>query len=265
MDFLFADNETVEGEFFDTTVPAEFRGLYSRGQDGNYSLGDTFKSTAATIDGLSKNLKQSKTTNSSVGKEAKDRREALEKIAALGLGSTPEEIAEKVKELNEKLAAGSKIKPEEVRAAIEAEYKDRFANQEAEKNGIMSTLTETLVDSAALSALAEHKGNAKLLMPTIRAAVGVFKDETTGKYFAGVKRADGSIRAGSDGNALPISKFVEELKADKDFAGAFAGSQQSGGGLPSTKTTPQTRQASEQQGMSPVSKISAGLKSRDGG
>lgn len=262
MDFLFADNETIEGEFFETTVPTEFRGLYAKGQDGNYALADSFKGTATTIDGLSRNLKQSKTTNSSVGKEAKDRREALEKIGALGLGATAEEIAEKVKELNDKLAAGSKIKPEEVRAAIEAEYKDKFANQEVEKNGIMATLTETLVDSAALSALAEHKGNAKLLMPTIRASVGVFKDEETGKYYAGVKKADGSVRAGSDGSALPISKFVEELKADKDFAGAFAGSQQSGGGLPATKTTPQTRQGAEQQSMSPVSKISQGLKAR---
>lgn len=262
MEFLFADYETVEGEFFETTVPAEFRGLYTKGADGNYTLNEAFKATAATIDGLSKNLKTAKTTNSQVGKEAKERREALEKIAALGLGATPEEISAKVAELNEKLASGSKIKPEEVRAAIEKEYADKFKAAEDTNKGLMATLTETLVDSAALAALNEHKGNAKLLMPTIRASVAVFKDEETGKYYAGVKKPDGSVRAGPDGGPLPVSKFVEELKADKDFGSAFAGSGQSGSGLPANKTPPQQRQQQEQQGQSPVSKISAGLRAR---
>ena len=45
------------------------------------------------------------------------------------------------------------------------------------------------------------------LLLTIRASVAVFKDEETGKYYAGVKKPDGSVRAGPDGGPLPVSKF----------------------------------------------------------
>ena len=166
-----------------------------------------------------------------------------------------------------KLASKASIKPEEVRAAIEKEYTDKLAEAEGKVKTMFGTLEKHLRDKDALAALAEHKGNAKLLMPVILAQTKVVQGDD-GEYFTAVLNAKGEIRAGSDGGPLPISKFVAELKEDKEYAAAFEATQSKGGGTTPNNNrqqqqqqTPNTQQRQDGAGRG-IAKITAGLAGR---
>lgn len=262
MDFEFEQNQEIEEAEFETKVPSDFRGFYAKGSDGKFKLAEGVAQTAAKlIDGLGKNLKTARTTNSSVALESKTRREALEAWASTMGVDTPEAAKAVLDELNAKLASGSKIKPEEVRAAIEQEFSNKFKAKDEENAALLGTLSEHLIDNSAITALAEHGGNQKLLLPLIRQQTKMVKDDETGRYFAAVVKADGTIRAGADGGPMPVSKLVEEMKADKDLASAFTGTKQSGTGTDPKKVNggqqQQQRQAPEQKEVRGVGKISA--------
>lgn len=267
-DFIFEDNAEIPEAEFETKVPADYRGYYAKdGTTGTYKIAEVHAPAAKMIDGLGKNLRATKATNQSVGLESKNRREALEAWQATTGVKTPEEMKAKLDELNGKIAQKAAIDPKEVRDAIAAEYADKFKAAEDENKAMFATLEENLRDKDALAAIAEHKGNQKLLMPLIVAQTKVMKGDD-GKYFTAVLKPDGTVRAGSDGGPLPISKLVAEMKEDKDLASAFEGTKQQGGG-PDPKNqnrnnqqqqqnnnNNQQQQQREQRG---VSKISAGL------
>lgn len=263
MEFTFEENAEVEADVFETVVPAEHRALYAKGTDGKFRVGDTFKAIAATFDGLTKNLKASRTTNQRVGNEARERREALEAWASKTGFATADEVKAKIDELTQQIASKSNIKPEDIRAAIEAEINPKLAAAEKSRDDMFGTLKEHLIDNQLLTAIGEHKGNAKLLLPHLKGRMDVIKDEQSGKYVAVVKKPDGDgYEVGSDGGYLPAAKLVERFKADKDFAGCFEGTQKSGGGTPTPQ--PGTRQPvnTGQQELRGVGKISAGLQQR---
>lgn len=272
-DFYFEDNAEVAEADFETKVPADFRFAYSKGEGGTYKLNDQHAAAAKLIDGRGRTLKQAKATNQSVGLESKTRRETIEKWASETGFDTPEAAKEAIAALNEKVASKSSIKPEEVRAAVEAEFTGKLKAAEDKNTAMFGTLEKHLRDKDALAAIAEHKGNSKLLMPLILAQTKVIQDEDTGEYFTAVLNAKGEIRAGSDGGPLPISKLVAEMKEDKDLASAFEGTSKSGGGTePKTPqrqqqqhqpTNQQRREGGEDRAQRGVSKISAGLAARN--
>ncbi|USN15139.1 hypothetical protein LESZY_01050 [Brevundimonas phage vB_BpoS-Leszy] len=274
-DFYFEDNAELPEAEFESKVPSDFRFAYTKGDNGVYKLNDQYAAAAKLIDGRGRTLKQTKATNQSVGLESKTRREALEKWAAETGFDTPEAAKEAIAALQEKINSKSAIKPEEVREAIKGEYEQKLTKAEEKNAAMFTTLEKHLRDKDALAALAEHKGNAKLLMPVILAQTKVVQDEETGEYFTAVLNAKGEIRAGSDGGPLPISKLVAEMKEDKEFAAAFEGTQKSGGGAdPKAQqqqrqtgtghqpTNDQRRNDGQDRAQRGVSKISAGLAAR---
>lgn len=270
-DFYFEDNAELPEAEFESKVPSDFRFAYTKGDNGVYKLNDQYAAATKLIDGRGRTLKQTKATNQSVGLESKTRREQLEKWVAETGFESPEDAKAKLAELNEKIASKASIKPEEVRAAIEKEFTDKLAKAEGEKTAMFGTLEKHLRDKDALAALAEHKGNAKLLMPVILAQTKVVQGDD-GEYFTAVLNAKGEIRAGSDGGPLPISKLVAEMKEDKEFAAAFEGTQKSGGGADPKQphrqqqqhqpTNEQRRNDGQDRAQRGVSKISAGLAAR---
>lgn len=274
-DFYFEDNAELPEAEFESKVPSDFRFAYAKGDNGVYKLNDQYAAAAKLIDGRGRTLKQTKATNQSVGLESKSRREALEKFEEVLGVKTPEDAKALIDGLNEKIASKASIKPEEVRAAIEKEYADKLTAAEQKSVSMFGTLEKHLRDKDALSALAEHKGNAKLLMPVILAQTKVVQGED-GEYFTAVLNAKGEIRAGSDGGPMPISKLVAEMKDDKEYAAAFEGTQKSGGGAdPKAQqqqrqtgtghqpTNDQRREGGQDRAQRGVSKISAGLAARN--
>jgi len=268
-DFYFEDNAELPEAEFESKVPSDFRFAYVKGDGGTYKLNDQYSAAAKLIDGRGRTLKQTKATNQSVGLESKTRREALEKWVAETGFESPEDAKAKLTELNEKLASKASIKPEEVRAAIEKEFTDKLTGEQTKNQKMFATLEKHLRDKDALSALAEHKGKAGLLMPVILANTKVMQDDD-GEYFTAVLNAKGEVRAGSDGGPMSISKFVEELKQNPEYAVAFEGTQKTGGGADPKAQQQQRHQPTnterQQQGESRqqrgVSKISAGLAAR---
>jgi len=270
-DFYFEDNAELPEAEFESKVPADFRFAYTKGDGGTYKLNDQYAAAAKLIDGRGRTLKQAKATNQSVGLESKQRRETLEKWAAETGFESPEAAKEAIAAMQEKINSKSAIKPEEVRAAIEKEFTGKLEASEKKAEAMFSTLEKHLRDKDALSAIAEHKGNAKLLMPLILAQTKVVQDEDTGEYFTAVLNAKGEVRAGADGGPLSISKLVAEMKEDKDLASAFEGSQKNGGGTdpkqqqqrgPHQPTNQQRREGGEDRAQRGISKISAGLAQR---
>lgn len=259
MEFTFEEN----GEL-DTldNVPTEFQGFYAKGQDGKFRIGEAHAPVTKVIDGLTKNLKNSRGTLTQTQQESKQRRESLEKWAQTLGYDTPEAAKAALDDLNTKVANNSKVKPEEIRAAIETEFKGKMTEKDNEVAAMRTSLEKHLRDGDATRAIAEHKGNDKLLRPHINSQTKVVKDEETGEYMTVVVKPDGSVRAGPSGSPMTVAELVAEMKKDKDFASAFEGTKQSGGGTP-PQTHTQNRTPQTQQGeLRGVSKISAGLKSR---
>lgn len=269
-DFYFEDNAELPEAEFESKVPSDFRFAYVKGDNGTYKLNDQYSAAAKLIDGRGRTLKQTKATNQSVGLESKNRREMLEQFEAVLGVKTPDEAKALLDDLNGKLASKASIKPEEVRAAIEKEYADKLTASQQREQKMFATVEKNLRDKDALAALSEHKGKAGLLMPVILAKTKVMEDPDTGEYFTAVLNDKGEVRAGSDGGPMTISKFVEELKQNPEYAVAFEGTQKTGGGAdPKAQqqqrhqpTNTERREQGETRQQRGVSKISAGLAAR---
>lgn len=259
MEFTFEGNAELE-EAQLSTVPAEFQGFYAKGQDGKFRVQDSHAPIAKVFDGLVKNLKTARSTNSQVGNESKQRREALEAWAnTLGF-EKPEDAKAHLDDLAAKVANNSKIKPEEIKAEVAKGFEGQLKEKDTTIAQMQASLEKHLRDGDAARAISEHEGNAKLLEPHIRMHTKVVRDEETGEYSTVVINAKGEIRAGTDGSPMTVSALVAEMKKDKDFASAFKGTQHSGGGTPPHQHQQQKPPTGGE--MTPISKISQGLKAR---
>lgn len=112
-----------------------------------------------------------------------------------------------------------------------SKFNEEKQGLETNLNSIRTQLQDKLVKSAALEALQQHGGNAKLLLPHLESAVRMRQDDS-GKFIAEViDPATGHARVGdSQGNPMTIPQLVESYKANPDFAAAFAGTGATGSG-----------------------------------
>lgn len=91
-------------------------------------------------------------------------------------------------------------------------------------------LESHLVDNAAITALNEHRGNVRLLLPHVKANTRVVEDG--GDFRLEVIDAAGNPRIGRKGEAMTVSELVESMRADDTFAAAFAADNRQGSGHP---------------------------------
>jgi hypothetical protein len=121
---------------------------------------------------------------------------------------------------------------EEFRKTLEQKVAGDLAKKDQSLAALTKQLREQLVDSAALKAIAEAGGNAKLLMPIVRSAV---KAEQTADGTFAVTLTDEQgkeLVSTAEGSARPmgLAEFVSKLRTQPDYAGAFAGSGTGGSG-----------------------------------
>jgi hypothetical protein len=214
----------VEGD--ESAIPAEYRPLYRKDpQDGSLSiipaLAERFEAPAK----LQSALRMERNNTKEVEKREKARlKQVLEVIGA----NSPDEVPHRLEELKK----GISSQVDQTRAEIEARYQATFgaqaraAREEAER--LRKAFTEQLVESQVTSAIAAAKGNARLLAPHVKAAMGI--REEGGQFVPRVLDKNGDVRYRDDGLPMAPADLVAELKRDPDYLMAFEGSGNSGSG-----------------------------------
>jgi len=264
MEFDFTTNGTVDSL---DKVPEQFRPIYSQGQDGKFAINPTMKGIADAITGLNGALKNERKSTTTL-KGQKDVAAVIKETFGL---DTVDEVKAKIEELTQQVTEKSKVDPAKIKADIEKTFNTERDTLKADNAKMQGTLERYLIDAAATGALAEAKGNVKLLLPIIKQQAAVVKDGDD--YVVRIKDATGDYRGDGKGGFMSVADLVKELKASSDYGVAFQSDAPSGSGKPAgQQTQQQTRQTSQQRQAdalgekTPAQMIADGLaKRRRGG
>ena len=257
MEFEFLKNPTVDSI---DKVPEQFRGMYSEGE-GGYVLGETFKGTAGAIDGLNKSLKAARRD----ADEAKRNRPDVSGFAAvgqlLGLEGDDAVSAETLKQAVERVIGESKdgkVNWDKMKKDLERGFQTQLQGKDGELQNMSKTLQKYLVTTAAVQAIAGHKGVPELLLPHIQAKTKVIKEGE--EYVVRVVDESGDPRGNASGGFMTVEDLVKEMKASPTFGRAFESESPSGSGV--KPGTTQGKPSPQRPAMSPTEKIAAGLAKR---
>lgn len=259
MEFQF--NPTVDSI---EVVPADFRGLYAKTDDGKFALrsdDEGVKSAVSAITGLSRALKASRAEAAGLKGKAVD-------LSALGeYGSTPEEILQSIETKLQEAGKG-KGEPKDwdarLKAAQDAVREQASKQAEAAQkriDALTGQLHSILVTGEARSALAEAGAiDAELALPFLAQQVVV--SEENGQFTVSVVGPDKSPRySGVTGQPMSVKELVAEMKGQEKYGPLFKSDRPSGGGTPAN----QPRQApgsQKREEMSSSDKIKQGLAAR---
>jgi len=255
MEWDFATNQSIDEDTL-AKAPEAYRGAYEKGEDGKYVVSGTFKPFVDAITGLGGALKNERTTS----KTLKGQKDAVAVIKEQFGFDTVEEAKAKWDELNQTVAANGKVDPAKIKADIEKTFNTEREGLKADNDKMRGTLERYLVDNAAISALAEHKGSQKLLAPVIKGMTELVKDGD--EYVVRVKDGQGDYRGDGKGGFLTVAGLVAEMKGDKDYAAAFESAAPSGSGAGQGQPRPGLQRPLNQrrEDMSPNDLITAGLQ-----
>lgn len=203
-------------------VPENLRELYVETPTGKYRLDAEDDDSAELKRAIEKERKNSETLKL-----------ALEKFRKEHGDIDPEEFralkADAEKREQERAAKAGEW--DKVKAQIEEKYGKEIAQRDQALQETEAAYRRTLLEGAALSAIAAEKGIPAMLMPKVLKHLRDKKSD--GKFDVVVVDEQGneriSPRSGSDG-PMTVAELVTELKADAVWARAFDGSSSSGGG-----------------------------------
>ena len=221
MEFDFSKNPSLDNL---EAVPEQFRGVYTQGTDGKFGINPSFTGITVAIDGLNVALR-SERKNSTTLKGQKDIAAALKEH--LGF-DTVEDAKAKFEELTAAVASKANIDPAKLKADIEKGFLVKEEGYKADNIKMQGTLGRYMVDSAGLSALAEFKGNAKLLMPIIKTQAVVVADGDD--YVVRIKDSAGDYRGNAAGGFMNVGDLVKELSTSTDYKIAFESTAPTGSG-----------------------------------
>jgi hypothetical protein len=264
MEWDFTANQEID-ETALGTAPEGYRGAYAKDEaTGKYKIADAYRPFVDAITGLGGALRNERKTSGEL-KGKKDVNAVLQE--ALGFDSV-ETAKAKFDELNGLVATASKVDPAKIQADIEKRFNGQMAEKDTELESMRGTLKTYLVDNSAVTALATAKGNSKLMLPLIREQVDVVKDGENG-YVVRVKDGAGDYRGNGKGGFMSVEELVNEMKASKDYAGAFESENPRGTG-PTNQQRPgpvvrnglSTNQQGEQRNS--ATRIADGLAARRG-
>ena len=257
MEHLFAD--TIVDDL--TTVPEQFRSLYTEDPvDKKFKINPSFASVAGAIDGLNGALRNERKATSAL-RGQKDIGVILKETFGL---ATVEEVKAKLEELNLVVAEKSKVDPAKLRAEIAKTFEGKEEGHRVQMAKMQGTLDKHLIDSASATALAENKGNLKLLLPIIKQSAVVVADGDD--FVVRIRDAAGDYRGNGAGGFMTVQDLVKELKASSDYGVAFQSEAPSGGGKLAGRTTQPPTQHKFTTGpgvaATPAELIANGLQAR---
>ena len=216
----------VKQEVFDK-LPDAIKTEYKKQDNGTYLLDvqaiDDF--ALENVKGLKSALSAERAAKETVmnsmkafeGLDATAAKEALEKIKKLGDLPTEGKVKEQI---------------EAIKKQLEDKHKGELGAKEASMSKLTKQLEKMLVESAAVKAISENKGNVELLLPHVRNNVRM-KQLENGEFSVEVVDPNGQVRispaTGQTGN-MSIAELVSEMKSKDTYAPAFEGSGASGSG-----------------------------------
>ncbi len=238
------------------TLSPELQEQYApvQGQEGvlrlNVASGDSGL-VLANITSLQSELSK-QTTNANAlqaqtklfeGLDAAKAREALAFQEEYANGDFDDDSKERLKQAE--LALSSKFEAQ--RKALENKLNVTSTTAQEREAKLMAALSKSQVTGALEAAIAKAGGNAHLLTPALSGQVKLV--EENGQFVTKViDPATGdpmfSRKAGSVMDPMTIDEFVAISREDKNFAGAFAGSGNSGGNAVGDGTTNSSNLAS---------------------
>lgn len=201
-----------------TKLGEPMRKYYEEVQDGKFQLRGFEDVTAL---------------KNAVGHVRSERDLAREKLKAFE-GFTAEEY-QRLKEVEAKVKKEAELQRSEFdRQFTEAseQYKKMISDRDDRIKRMSRDLDSALIERQAAIDINAASGSTELLLPHIRSRAEV--REIEGRHIAVILGEDGNPRLKKGANKatdfLPIRDYVEELKEDRRFAGAFSGTGTSGSG-----------------------------------
>jgi hypothetical protein len=198
--------------------------LYAE-QDGKYFLQVESAEGYAleNVQGLKSSLQKERNTAKALTKQlgifdGLDAEEARTAIDQLSLG-------------NSKNAEETKTQIEALKAQLGKKHAEEMDGLTASLDSMRGQMSQELVKSKAIEALAKFGGNADLLMPHIMNQTRL--EEADGKYSAIVIDKNGDARISSKANTMDnmtIEELVTTMRDSDTFAPAFTGSGATGSG-----------------------------------
>lgn len=111
----------------------------------------------------------------------------------------------------------------------ELRKKDLAIEEERQRQvQLRKSIESHLIQSAAISAISEHKGIPRLLLPVVANHIRIKED--SGKFNVEVVDESGEPRVNGKGDPLTLSEFVGEMQSDEVYGRAFEGTGSSGSG-----------------------------------
>lgn len=251
-------------------VPAEFHGYYSQTDDG-FVVSEAAQPLARAYNGLTKNLKTTRTSLSKANKESADRRGALAGFDALFDGiegieeRTPDALQAHISSLVEKAAQGGQSgeaaaqEIENIKRTMTEAHNKEVTGLRTDLDAANGTIRKLMIDNGITTAVSNAGGNTQLLTPMLSAEMDI-RTTDTGETVVVILGEDKEPRYNNAGDLLTIAERVEEIKAQDAFAGAFQGRVQGGSDQDPNNDKLPARRADKQD----PSQKSSGQLIRDG-
>lgn len=204
-------------------VPERARFLYLKDEaTGKFKYDDVSKLRSA--------LEHEKAARRSAAQKAADAKKWEE------LGKTPEEI----KELLEAQANAEEDRLKKagdfdsLKAQLESNHAAELAKREERISALTKQIEKLMYSDQVKTVLADKdvEGNPTLLMGPLRDRVKIEEDSETGEFRMTVLNADGHPMLNSSNQPATLKDLALQFKSDENYAGAFKGVNQSGGGTP---------------------------------
>lgn len=257
MDFEFGKAPKVAAI---DAVPEQFRPLYQQADDG-YVLNESFQGLGNAIDGLNRSLKAARRDADTANRSRPDMTQYAAIGQMLGIEGDDAASAEAIRTAVETALQQSKdgkVNWDKMKRDLEVGFNAKLQTKDGELQTMGKSLQKYLVTTAAVQAIAAHKGVPDLLLPHIQARTKVIKD--TDDYVVRVVDEAGDPRGNAAGGFMSVDDLVKELKAHATFGRAFESEALSGNG---TKPGNGGQKLQVRQpAISPVDKIRAGLDQR---
>lgn len=264
MEFDFEANASIDSL---DNVPDEYKGLYAKDQAGSkYVIADNFKGVVSALTGLGKTVKNTRKENETLKKNRVDLtpwKQLGTLVGVEGDDITPDVLKAGIEGVLEKAKNGSdlKVNMEKLRKEIEDAASLKLKSKDEELNGMLSTLNEHMVISAATAALAEEKGSPELLLPVIRQHAKLVKD-SDGRYVVRVLDDQGEVRGDGKGGFMTVAALIKEMKGSKSYGRAFESTAPAGGGGAPRNGAARPIIQNNQGEKTANQKIAAGLSAR---
>lgn len=251
-------------------IPTDAQTFYVKGSDGKYAVKPEVLPLVETVIGVAAGIRDERAKVARLNAENTERRQALKPFEELAerLGvkvpegkKLDEVFGEHVISLADAVKNGKdvKINVEKIQAEYQKELAKLTEASKAENVKLKGSLEKILIENAAHSALAEHKGNATLLLPHIKQQAKVV--EEAGEFVVRVVDEKGDVRVNGVNGYMGVADLVKDMKANKVYAGAFASDSKGGTGTkPAEKHVGDRFKGRDENEMSAVDKIGAGLE-----